>query len=456
MITPTNKALLSGRLLRLALLAWLVGSLSGLVAALFRLALQQTDRGRDGLIGWAHGRSFAGFVLIVGLVAGGAAVAAWLVRRVCPEASGSGIPHVEAVVEGESPPAPFGLLLVKFLGGWLAIGGGLALGREGPSVQMGASVASLLGKVFRLDGPDFTALLAAGAGAGLATAFNAPVAGAVFVLEELVRRFDARIAVAALGASGGAIAVARVLLGEAPDFTVEAIAPPGFGGGLLFLAFGVVAGVAGVAYNRALLGALALTDRLGRWPVEVRAAVIGAAVGALAWFAPTLVGGGDVLTQQALAGKEILALLPLLFALRFMLGAVSYVAGTPGGLFAPMLVLGAQLGLLFGGLCRLGFGGLGIPPLAFAVVGMAAFFTAVVRAPVTGIVLIAEMTKNDTLLLPMLAACFAAMAVPTLLGNPAIYDSLKERTLKMKASGRDPRHIDVSPGLRMVQKSEEQ
>jgi len=166
----------------LAFLAVVVGAISGLVVSLFRIALQQADRWRDMLIAWAHGSPLSGFVLVVGTVAMAAAIGAWLVRRFAPDASGSGIPHVEAVVHGVLPPAPFRLLPVKFVGGLLAIGGGLALGREGPSVQMGATIGSCLGKAFRRPVLDQRALLAAGAGAGLATAFSAPLVGAVFVL----------------------------------------------------------------------------------------------------------------------------------------------------------------------------------------------------------------------------------------------------------------------------------
>jgi CIC family chloride channel protein len=273
-------------------------------------------------------------------------------------------------------------------------------------------------------------LLAAGAGAGLATAFSAPIAGAVFVLEELVRRFDTRITITTLGASAGAIAVARVLLGNAPDFDVAPLPQPGFGTLPIYLALGVVAGFLGIAYNRTLLSTLAAADRLRRWPVELRAALIGATVSLVAWYAPSLVGGGDAITQRMLAGSEALVMVAFVFILRFGLGALSYAAGTPGGLFAPMLVLGSQSGLLFGALCKSWFPSLAPHPTAFAVVGMAAFFTAVVRAPVTGIVLVAEMTASFTLLLPMLGACFAAMVVPTLLGNAPIYDTLRQRTLQ--------------------------
>jgi len=422
----------------LALLSVIVGGASGLIGAAFRLALTRADHVRDLLIAWAHGRRFAGLLLIMAMCVTATAIAAWLVRRYSPQASGSGIPHVEAVLNGELPQAPFLLIPVKFIGGVLAIGCGLALGREGPSVQMGASVAHLLGKVFRRPWPDCRALLAAGAGAGLATAFNAPIAGAIFVLEELVRRFDTRITIATFGASAGAIAVSRALLGQSPDFHVGPLPFAGFGVLPVYLALGIIAGLLGVAYNRALLGALAAADRSRRWPVELRAAAVGAQVGLLAWFAPRIVGGGDPITQRALDGMDALGIVSLVLIIRFGLGAISYAAQTPGGLFAPMLVLGAQSGLIFGTVCCRWFPGVAASPAPFAVVGMAAFFTAVVRAPLTGIILVTEMTGSFTLLLPMLGACFAATLVPTLLRNAPIYDSLRERALH------PPRWRDVS------------
>ena len=337
-----------GSLLVLGVLALVVGAAAGLIGALFRLTLLWCDGLRDQWIAWARTGSFAGLLIVIGGTAAAVAVAAWMVRRIEPHASGSGIPHVESVLRGELPPAPPRLIVVKFIGGVLAIGFGLALGREGPSVQMGANVANWIGRLFRRNWPDCRVLLAAGAGAGLATAFNSPIAGAVFVLEELGRQFELRIAIAALGASTAAITVARIFFGDAPDFQVQTFAnvsPPTI---LLYIVLGVLAGFAGVAYNRTLLGALTVMDRLAHYPVELRAAFVGACVGALAFFAPGLVGGGDVLTQATLVGVPTLAALPALFLLRFGLGAVSYAAATPGGLFAPLLVIGAQLGLFCG------------------------------------------------------------------------------------------------------------
>ncbi|MDQ6701834.1 MAG: ClC family H(+)/Cl(-) exchange transporter [Pseudomonadota bacterium] len=412
----------------LALLSGIAGAGAGFICGLFRLALEEADRLRTAVPVWWHAQPLLGCSLLVVGAATAAAFSAWLVRRFSEHAVGSGIPYIEAVISGDLPPAPFILLPVKFIGGLLAIGAGLALGREGPSVQMGATLAHLLGKAFGRNSADCRSL-AAGAGAGLAAAFNAPLAGAAFALEELIRQFETRNAIAALGASGSAIVVARLFTGPAPDFAVTAIPYPTLGDNLLCFALGVAAGLLGVAYNRALLGALAIADYLARWPVEVRAAMVGAAAGTLAWFAPGLAGGGDTLTQRTLDGSEALALLPFIFMLRVVLSAASYAAGTPGGLFAPLLVLGAQMGFLFGGLFNPGPADVTGHAIAFAVVGMAAFFTAVVRAPLTAMILVTEMTANSQLLLPMLAACFSAMAVATMLREPPIYDALKERTL---------------------------
>jgi CIC family chloride channel protein len=429
-------------LLALALLALVVGASAGLIGATFRLALQHADVWRNTLIAWAHGWQFAGFLLVTTIGAAAVAIAAWLVSRFSPVASGSGVPHVEAVLRGELPHAPFGLVPIKFAGGLLAIGSGLALGREGPSIQMGASIGHLVGRIFRRSVPDCRVLLAAGAGAGLATAFNAPIAGAIFVLEELVQQFEMRIAIAALGASATAIAVARLLLVDAPDFHVDALAYAGAQVGPLYFLLGAIAGLFAILYNRALLGTIAAVSRLEHWPVPLRAALIGAAVGMLAWFAPGLVGGGDSITQHTLTGADGLVVVPLIFLLRLALGSVSYAARTPGGLFAPMLVLGAQLGLMFGVVCGLLFPGLHIQPVGFAVVGMAAFFTGVVRAPLTGIVLVVEMTASVHMLLPMLGACFAAMLVPTLLRDAPIYESLgasllREKHVQMSSADRE-------------------
>jgi CIC family chloride channel protein len=424
---PHENAAATAGLASLAALSLVVGSAAGLLGALFRRGLEAADRQRDLLAGWAQQRELLGLAVLVALGAAATALAAWLVRRFSPEASGSGIPHVEAVLNKRVSPAPLRLIPVKFLGGWLAIGAGLALGREGPTVQMGASIAHLIGRIGRRNADDCLTLLAAGAGAGLATAFNAPIAGAVFVIEELLRRFETRSSIATLGASASAIAVSRGILGQGPDFAVAESPYPGVGALPFYLALGLITGLLGVAYNRAILGALAAGASLTkRVPIELQAAAIGAAVGALAWWAPDWVGGGEALTEQTLTQLAPVPIVLAMLAVRFALGPISYAARTPGGLFAPMLAVGTQIGVIYGTIVGEWFPRIEASSAAAGVVGMAAFFTAVVRAPMTGIVLVIEMTGSFTLLLPMLSACFGAMVVPTLLREPPIYDSLAE------------------------------
>ena len=237
-------------------LALVVGALTGVVGALYRLALEAADRFRGVIVAFAQGEGLLGFTMLVAICAAAAFIAAWMVRRFSPHASGSGIPHVEAVLRGMAAPADFILLPVKFIGGVLAIGSGLALGREGPSVQIGAVIGHLVGSTARRGWPDCRALLAAGAGAGLATAFNAPMAGAVFVLEELVQKFEHRTALTALAASSTAIATAHFILGDALEFRLPPLDYPEPAVGPLFFVLGVAMGFLGIFYNWLLLRTL--------------------------------------------------------------------------------------------------------------------------------------------------------------------------------------------------------
>lgn len=199
---------------------------------------------------------------------------------------------------------------------------------------------------------------------------------------------------------------------------------------VLFAVFGLLTGAVGVGYNKLVTGALAAADRLHRVPPTVRAAVLGAFVGLALSVSPFAVGGGDLLTQQLLTDSSAFLLPAVLgyFLIRFVTGPLSYAAGTPGGLFAPLLALGALWAVLFHSGAVL-LPGVGPSPIPFALVGMAAFFAATVRAPFTGIVLIVEMTTIATLTVPMLAACFAATLAATLLRNPPVYDTLRRRML---------------------------
>jgi CIC family chloride channel protein len=412
-------------LIGFVLAAAAVGVLTGLSAATFRLLLEQGARLRGSLAGWAHGHWW-GLIVVVLVCTAAAAVAAALVHRVEPHAEGSGIPRVEAVADGRVRPDRFRLLPVKYVGGLLSISSGMALGREGPSVQMGASAAVIVATVTRRNLADLRVLVAAGAAAGLATAFNAPIAGGVFVLEELLKRFDPRTTIATLVASASGFVAAHLLVQSRYEFDMTPIPDPRFVEYGWILGIGVVTGLLGVLYNGAVMAALHRADA-SRVPKEVRAALTGVLVGLLVWFTPDLVGGGDNLTQRALSGHGALLAVAGVLTLRFALGVVSYAAATPGGLFAPMLVLGSQAGLIVG-LVAMHLTPHAVPSLpACALIGMAAFFAASVHAPVTGLILATEMTGNTNQLPPMLGACAVAMLVAVALRSTSIYDRLAER-----------------------------
>jgi CIC family chloride channel protein len=203
----------------------------------------------------------------------------------------------------------------------------------------------------------------------------------------------------------------------------------------LFLVLGLMVGILGVVFNRALLGSLRLFDRAARWPLGLPAALVGLAIGTIGWFAPGVLGGGGSLVETTLAGRVALGALAGLLLLRFGMTMLSYGTGTAGGIFAPLLVIGAQAGLLVGLLGRPFFPAADSYPAAFAVVGMAALFAAIVRAPLTGIVLILEMTENYSLMLPLLIGCFTAYALADLLREEPIYEALLERDL-LRGRGR--------------------
>lgn len=410
----------------LGLLAVIVGVATGLVGGAFRWLLVEAAKFRIGVAEWSHAASF-GWLVPIALTAAGAALAAAIVQ-LSPRAAGSGIQDVEAVYRGDIDPPPLWVVPARFVGGALSIGSGMVLGREGPTVHMGASLAAAAGRVARLPDDDARALQTAMAGAGLAVAFNAPVGGAVFVLEEVTKSARLRVVIPTVLSVAAAVASARLIIGDRPDFAVRALPVPPVYSLPLFIVFGVLVGVVGCLYNILVVGLLRLVDRLRRVSPVVRAAVIGAVVGFLLFLDPRLVGGGDELTQALLGGQTLAVPVLLLYlVVRFCVGPLCYAAGTPGGLFAPLLALGSLLGLAFSALVAVVVPDLG-PDFAASmiIVGMSTLFAAVVRAPLTGIALVIEMTAVTTATVPMLLAAGAAVATAALLRSPPVYDSLRE------------------------------
>ena len=283
--------------------ALLVGLFAGLVAVAFRATLTEVEALRDRIVEYSrlHWAWCFGLPPLMGAL--GAAVAVGLTRRFAPEASGSGIPHVKAVLHGLRDLRWARVILVKFVGGISGIGGGLALGREGPTIQMGAAVGKMVSGWFSSTPRERRTLIAAGSGAGLAAAFNAPVSGLIFVLEEMERNFSQGVFAVTLIASAVADVTTRLLLGQLPVFHVEVASIPSLTALPVALVLGAIAGVLGVAFNRGLVWSLSSFDRLRDLPPAVIGAAVGSVVGVVALVAPGSVGGGNRLIERILAGE---------------------------------------------------------------------------------------------------------------------------------------------------------
>ena len=242
--------------------AALVGLGAGLVASFFRIILAGADAARNGLIGWSHQFPLFGWIFPLAFSASGAILSVILVRRFAPETSGSGIPHLEAVLHRLRSLSWKRVIPVKFVAGALAIGGGLALGREGPTVQMGGAVGDAISKWLKVPPRERRTLIAAGAGAGLAAAFNAPLSGVIFVLEEIQRDFHPFVFGAAFLAAAIADIVSRLLSGAFPVFSIPDYPTPPTASLPVFVLLGIFAGLLGVLFNRSLLGTMNLFARV--------------------------------------------------------------------------------------------------------------------------------------------------------------------------------------------------
>jgi len=418
-------------LLQLLLVSAFAGALVGLVGGSFHwllvygsksfagLLAQWKTEGLYGLPGWI----FA--MLVVGLCV---AVARWLVTF-APTAAGSGVQHVEAVMREEAIPATFRVLPIKFLGGLLAMIPGLALGREGPTIQMAAVIGTQCGKWFGFTRGDRSLLYTAIAGSGLSVAFNAPLAGVAFVIEEVARRITMRRFLATLIAVATAVTVYRAYFGNDVEFNVSQLVPGTIPELMAYGLLGAWIGALGVMYNKSVLLGLNLFNNIApKTSPIIKAGVVGACIGLIAYWQPHWVGGGEIQVNAVLAGQLSLNALVILLLVRWVLGPLSYSMSTPGGLFAPLLLVGATSGALFA--TSINFivtAPFVLDPIAFALVGMAAFFTAVVRAPFTGVLLVIEMSGSVTLVAPLIMASVAACLVASLMRGEPIYDSLRTR-----------------------------
>ena len=309
------------------------------------------------------------------------------------------------------------------------------VGREGPTVHMGGAIGQGLANSWPDEALQHrSVLVAAGGGAGLAAAFNSPLAGLVFVLEELDSRCTSFEFFAAAIACLTSDMVCRLILGQYPTFHLAITEAPPLNLLIAFLPLGIVSALLGCLFNRTLLKAQYLIS-LPLWPRFVWWLILATMIAAIGWFMPDLLGGGQDFINGIIEGKVFtLQAIMLIFIIRFVVTIGSASSGASGGIFMPILVLGALLGLAVGHIIQLLLPELNVDVKLFAAVGMASYFTGVVLAPLTGIVLIIEMTGNYMLILPLFVACFSAQIVADWLGVVPIYNALLEKNTAKNAT----------------------
>lgn len=364
----------------------------------------------------------------------------WLVRRFAPEAAGSGIPQIEGALEGQMSLRWRRVLPVKLLGGLAALGAGLVLGREGPTMHMGGAAAAAVAERARCGDEDRRTLIAAGAAAGLAAAFNAPLAAVLFTIEETRRqvpyafgRYHAIIIAACI-----ATFITDRVAGTGPDLVLPDATDVPLAAYLMFPLLGMALGGYGVLFNRGMLAALRVVGGWGERHRVLAEIVLAAALAAAFIGLPSLTGGGEVLVSQLAGDVTAPATLLLLLVLRTFATLASYAIGTPGGIFAPMLALATLAGLLVGHGLEALWPDAGVAPVSFAIAAMGGLFAATVRAPLVGVVLVLELTGAYPLLLPALLTCVAASLTAERLGGRPIYEMLLDRALASDAAGKRP------------------
>ncbi|MCR4429825.1 MAG: ClC family H(+)/Cl(-) exchange transporter [Tepidanaerobacteraceae bacterium] len=408
-----------------------IGIAAGAVAALYRFIIKEADLFREQIYHNLRASSNSAILIWFVFLLATAYILGVIVKKE-PSVSGSGIPQVKGVLSGQMRMNWIRVILYKFFGGIIALGVGLSLGREGPSVQLGAAAGQGVSRILGRIKVEEKYLITCGASAGLAAAFSAPLAGTIFALEELHKNFSPLVLVPAMAASMMAGFISHQFFGQAPVFNFGRLDPiPLRYYGYVFI-MGIIIGVFGVIFNLALIKTQEIYRKLTFLRQETRPVIPIFMAGVLGFFMPQVLGGGNALINSLDKIQYAVGFIIILLIVKFLFTMISYGSGVPGGIFLPLLVIGALVGDVYGTFI---VNVLHIDPgyvKNFIVLAMAGYFSAIVKAPITGGILITEMTGSFVHLLALTLISLTSYLTADLLNGQAIYDLLLDRILDEK------------------------
>ena len=396
-----------------------IGVFSGLAVVCFRLAILWS---RIAFLGPAAQPWHLRLILAPALV--GLVVAA-IVMRVFPTVRGSGVNQTKAALYIYNGYIPARTGIGKFITSALAIGSGQSLGPEDPSLQIGASLASALGRYLKLSRDKLRLIAPVGAAAGLAAAFNAPISAVLFVIEEVIGRWSAGILGSVVLSAISSVVVVRWFLGSQPLFRIPVVGlfrPQEL---LAYAALGVIGGFAAVIFAKAIGFLRPRLKAMPRWTQYFQPALAGLIVGLIGYLgAPQVMGAGYEFMDQAMHNQFTWQMLAMLAGLKIISTTFSFVSGTPGGMFAPALFVGAMLGGAVGGVERLFFPQLTGSTGTYALVGMGVLFAGFLRVPMTSVFMVLEVSGNYSIIVPVIVANAIAYVISRSLQPVPIFDLL--------------------------------
>ena len=420
------------------ILSVFIGILSGLLVVCFHYAMGWCQ---IYLLGTGAAPSTARLLLTPTLAG---LVIAVLVIHVFPEARGSGVNQTKAALYIYNGYIPLKAAVGKFITSALAIGSGHSLGPEDPSLQIGASLASAIGRRLRLSRDRMRLIAPAGAAAGLAAAFNAPISAVLFVIEEVIGRWTAGILGSVVLAAVSSAVVMRWFLGAEPFFRIPTVRMQQPSELIAYSILGVVGGLASVVFSSGIAFLRPVCKRLRPWTQYLQPAVAGLLTGCIAVLgAPQVMGAGYVYIDEAMHGQFTWQFLAILGGLKILATLMSFVAGTPGGMFAPTLFIGAMLGGAVGGAQHVLLPHLSGSVGTYALVGMGVLFAGFLRAPMTSVFMVLEMSGNYSIIVPVILANTIAYVISRALQPVPIFDALSRQDGVELPSMEEQREEDV-------------